>query len=149
MSRSEKTVRRPRILGRGIRRPLVFLALLWISFLLLCDAQGLPLRRSTAVERWLKAGGTAEGVLEGRLTDIKENASGSFSLTLSDAGFQPDGREEVLAAGTVLAYFPKVSALSLGNRVAVKGELAFFEEADNPGNSMPGLTIWRRISPAV
>ena len=120
---------------RGIRRPLVFLALLWIFFLLLCRVQGLPLRQASAVEKRLarEEDERLHGLINGTIRDISINTGGNYSILLSRAVFTPQETDERLSAGTVLVYFPVRTDLKAGNTVLFEGELSFFREADNPG----------------
>ncbi|MBO4873608.1 MAG: DNA internalization-related competence protein ComEC/Rec2 [Lachnospiraceae bacterium] len=140
MSSSER-VRRPRL-----RRPLVFLACLWIFFLLLQTLRGLPLRLPAEAEKAVAAAEAAEtgaeavsaqkglaGTLCGRIREIEVTASGSYSLILSGADFFPEGTKDSLSAGTVLAYFPQNCVLRPGYTVCLQGKLCIFEEARNPG----------------
>lgn len=120
--------------NRGLKRPLVFLALIWLAFLLLRQAMGLPLRQSLAAERYLEGLETvqAEGVLEGLLADYAENSRG-MTLTLEGAFFTPYGSHEPLSAGIVLVYYTGPEALEIGMSLQVFGRLCLFEGADNPG----------------
>lgn len=157
MSRSDKAKSR-----RGIRRPLVFLALLWISFLLLRTALHLPLRLPTGAERALTAAiqekqqaeepGKAvpsvtdkrevqadglPGTVSGRIRELSVTSSGSYSLIIGEAVFAPEGEAESLGAGTVLAYFPVNCELKHGYTVRLQGNLHLFSEGDNPGSFNP------------
>ena len=132
---------------RGLRRPCVFLALLWIGFLGLLTAMGLPLRRPEAAEKLLaeteavrreadgplKEADGLEGTLTGRLREVTVNAGGHYSLTVGEAFFAPSGTEDSFAAGTVLVYFPQNCELKPGYTVRFRGRLCFFREAENPG----------------
>lgn len=120
--------------NRGLKRPLVFLALIWLAFLLLRQAMGLPLRQPSAAERWLESleAVQAEGVLEGVLADLTENSRGR-TMTLEGASFTPYGSHETLSAGTVLVYYTGPESLEIGMRLQVFGRLCLFERADNPG----------------
>lgn len=140
MLRTEGTVPKP-LLGlkeKRLRRPLVFLALLWLLLLILLHGLGLPLRRATAAERWTlgQPEQTALGLLRGRVLELSENSRG-WSILLEAADFTPQGLDTALRAGRVLVYFPKAENIQPGNILLFVGKLAFFEEADNPGQFAP------------
>nr|MBQ6241916.1 DNA internalization-related competence protein ComEC/Rec2 [Lachnospiraceae bacterium] len=145
---------------RGIRRPVFWLALLWMAALAVLRLLDVPLHSPSAAESYLEKAGQTEGSLLGTLSEISVTGSGNYALTLSGAVFTPDaGAAEIsveaedpdeetvaaeaetvasnspgpLPAGEVLVYFPPAADLVPGPVLEIRGTLKLFAEADNPG----------------
>lgn len=115
-----------------MKKPLVFLTLLYCAGLLLLNALGIPLRPRSELERYLGEEARA-GVLVGTLTAVRTRQDGSRELTLEDCLFSPEGMALPLTDRRVSVSLDREPEAGLGSRLQLWGEAAPILPADNPG----------------